>query len=174
MNGAKSRLLVCSCEKTMPLDAQAIERGCAATMTQANQLCGLDLGQFKAALEGGEPIMVACTQEAPLFKEVAEDFPNVPLSFVNIRETGGWSKDSEAAGPKIAALIAAGLEEMPPISLVTLESGGVALIYGRDEIAVDAAKRLADRLDITVILTKPSGQSWCSALHAMARPRFAT
>src|SRR5258708_4321617 len=44
---------------------------------------------------------------------------------------------------------------MPPITLVTLESTGVALIYGRDEIAVEAAQRLADRLDITVLLTKP-------------------
>ena len=155
MNDAKSRLLICSCEKTMPLDAQAIERGCAAKVTQANQLCGLDLGQFKAALAEGEQITVACTQEAPLFKEVAEDFPQVPLTFVNIRETGGWSKDAATAGPKAAALIAAASEEMPPISLVTLESSGVALIYGRDEIAIDAGKRLADRLDITVILTKP-------------------
>lgn len=155
MNGAKSRLLICSCEKTMPLDAPAIARGCAANMTQANQLCGLDLGQFKTALADGEQITVACTQEAPLFKEVAEDFPHVPLTFVNIRETGGWSKDAASAGPKAAALIAAAAEEMPPISLVTLESGGVALIYGCDDIAIDAAKRLADRLDITVILTKP-------------------
>ena len=44
---------------------------------------------------------------------------------------------------------------MPPISLVTLESTGVALIYGRDEVAIEAAQRLADRLDITVLLTKP-------------------
>jgi ferredoxin len=156
MSSAKSHLLVCSCEKTMPLDTQAIRRGCAAHMTQANQLCGLDLAQFKAALAEGEAITVACTQEAPLFKEVAEDFPDVPLTFVNIRESGGWSKDAAAAGPKAAALIAAASEEMPPISLVTLESGGVALIYGHDDIAIDVAKRLADRLDITVILTKPA------------------
>ena len=44
---------------------------------------------------------------------------------------------------------------MPPISMVTLESSGVALIYGRDEIAIEAAQRLADRLDITVLLTRP-------------------
>ncbi|MDO8980396.1 MAG: 4Fe-4S binding protein [Afipia sp.] len=155
MNSAKSRLLVCSCEKTMQLDAQAIGRGCTAHMTQANQLCGLDLSQFKAALTEGEAITVACTQEAPLFKEVAEEFPDVPLTFVNIRETGGWSKDAAAAGPKAAALIAAAAEEMPPISLVTLESGGVALIYGHDEVTIEAARRLADRLDITVILTRP-------------------
>ena len=30
MSAASSHLLICSCEKTMPLDAQAIGRGCAA------------------------------------------------------------------------------------------------------------------------------------------------
>src|SRR4051812_11419635 len=150
-----SHLLICSCEKTMPLDVPAIERGCAGKITQANQLCGLELDRFKAALAGDAPITVACTQEEPLFREVAENVPNVKLTFVNIRETGGWSKDAAAAGPKAAALIAAAGEDMPPISLVTLESEGVALIYGRDEVAVEAAQRLADRLDITVLLSKP-------------------
>ena len=139
----------------MPLDADAIGRGCTAHITQANQLCGLELDRFKAALAQGAPITVACTQEAPLFREVAENSPQVPLTFVNIRETGGWSTDAAVAGPKAAALIAAAGEEMPPISLVTLESSGVVLIYGRDEVAIEAAQRLADRLDITVLLTKP-------------------
>jgi ferredoxin len=155
MSATSSHLLICSCEKTMPLDAQAIGRGCAAGITQANQLCGLELERFKQALADGAPITVACTQEAPLFREVAENFPQARLTFVNIRETGGWSSDAAAAGPKAAALIAAAEEDMPPISLVTLESSGVALVYGRDEIAIEAAQRLADRLDITVLLTRP-------------------
>ena len=140
----------------MPLDAETIGRGCSAKVTQANQLCGLDLDRFKEALAAGEPITVACTQEEPLFREVAENSPQAALTFVNIRETGGWSKDSTAAGPKAAALIAAAGEEMPPLSLVTLESAGVALIYGRDEVAIEAAQRLADRLDITVLLSRPA------------------
>jgi ferredoxin len=155
MSAAKSHLLICSCEKTMPLDVPAIGRGCAVTPTQANQLCGLELERFKTALADGAAITVACTQEAPLFKEVAESFPQAQLTFVNIRETGGWSNEAAAASPKAAALIAAAGEDMPPISLVTLESQGVALIYGRDEVAIEAAQRLADRLDITVLLTKP-------------------
>ena len=139
----------------MPLDATAIGRGCAGTITQVNQLCGLELDRFKQALGDGAPITVACTQEAPLFREVAEDFPQAQLTFANIRETGGWSNDAAASGPKAAALIAAAQEDMPPISMVTLESTGVALIYGRDEVAIEAAQRLADRLDITVLLSKP-------------------
>src|SRR3954469_6195348 len=144
MSAATSRLLICSCEKTMPLDAEAIGRGCAAKMTQANQLCGLDLDRFKEALAGDAPITVACTQEEALFREVAENSPQARLTFVNIRETGGWAKDAAAAAPNAAALIAAAGEEMPPITRVTRESRGVALIYGRNEIAIEAARRLAD------------------------------
>jgi len=155
MSAASPHLLICSCEKTMPLNAQAIGRGCAWRITQADQLCGLELDRFKAALADGAPITVACTQEAPLFREVAENSPQAQLTFVNIRETGGWSNDAARAGPKAAALIAAAAEEMPPISLVTLESNGIVLIYGRDEIAIEAGRRLADRLDITVLLTRP-------------------
>ena len=74
----------------MPLDAEAIGRGCTAKVTQANQLCGLDLDRFKEALVEGLPITVACTQEAPLFREVAENSPQAELTFVNIGESCGW------------------------------------------------------------------------------------
>jgi len=155
MSAVPSHLMICSCELTMPLDATAIGRGCGGKITQANQLCGLELDRFRKALTDGAPITVACTQEAPLFREVAENSPQAELTFVNIRETGGWSNEAAAAGPKAAAMIAAAQEDMPPISLVTLESAGVALIFGRDEVAIEAAQRLADRLDITVLLSKP-------------------
>jgi ferredoxin len=72
-----------------------------------------------------------------------------------IREYARWSSDGDAAGPKIAALLAAAAEPMPAAALVALESKGVALIYGRDDVAIAAAERLADHLDVTVLLTKP-------------------
>src|SRR4030081_144981 len=108
MSTTSSHLLICSCEKTMPLDAQAIGRGCTGNITQANQLCGLERARFKQALSDGVPVTVACTQEAPLFREVAENFPQAQLSFVNIRETGGWSNDAAAAGPNTPAVVARG------------------------------------------------------------------
>jgi len=82
----------------MPLDAQAIGRGCTGKITQANQLCGQELERFKQVLADGAPVTVACTQEASLFREVAESFPQADLTFVNIREAGGWSNDAAAAG----------------------------------------------------------------------------
>ena len=156
MGDTALHLMICTCEKTMSLDARAIGRACTGRITQADQLCGLEIDRFKAALADGVPISVACTQEAPLFREVAEDLvSSSALTFVNIRETAGWSKDAATSGPKAAALIAAAAEDTPPIALVTLESNGVALIYGCDEVAIEVGRRLADRLDVTVLLTKP-------------------
>jgi hypothetical protein len=45
----------------------------------------------------------------------------------------------------MAALLAAAAEPTPPISLVSMESRGVAWSTGRDETAIEAARRLADR-----------------------------
>ena len=42
---------------------------------------------------------------------------------------------------------------MPPSASVTLRSAGECLVYGRDEQALEAAKQLASRLSVTVILT---------------------
>jgi ferredoxin len=64
----------------------------------------------------------------------------------------GWSDDAAAAGPKMAALLAAAAEPLPPIPFVTLESNGVALIYGRDAQAVEAGNLLKPHLDVTVLI----------------------
>jgi ferredoxin len=148
-------ILLCSCDDTMPLDAARVGRVCrGATVGTALQLCRAELERFRAAVaaaEGG-PLTVACTQEAPLFAETAA---GADIVFANIRETAGWSADADAAGPKIAALIAAAAEPMPPAPMVSLESEGVILIYGRDERAIEAAGILKDRLDVTVLLTRP-------------------
>jgi ferredoxin len=153
----KERLVfACSCEDTMRLDEAALTKGCGGELRKATQLCRSQLDLFKKALAPGAPITVGCTQEAPLFTEVAaEAGAGASLAFANVRETGGWSKDGRAAGPKMAALLAAAAEPVPPVSLVSMESKGVALVYGRDEVALEAARRLADHLDITVLLTRP-------------------
>ncbi|TMI98377.1 MAG: 4Fe-4S dicluster domain-containing protein [Alphaproteobacteria bacterium] len=143
----------------MPLDADAVRRGCrGAQVTTAHHLCRAEIGKFRAAVADGEPIIVGCTQEAPLFSEVAgeqENFP--PLTFVNLRETAGWADAADAAdaGPKMAALIAAASEPVPDYPLVSLSSEGVTLVYGRDERAIEAAKLLAGHLDVTVLITRP-------------------
>ena len=44
---------------------------------------------------------------------------------------------------------------MPVAGTVPLESRGIALIYGRDEAAIEAGRRLAEHLDVTVLLSRP-------------------
>lgn len=141
----------------MPLDGDAIGRGCkGATVESANHLCRTEIGRFASIAAKGGDITVACTQESPVFTEVlAENGDKATLSFVNIRENAGWSKDAKAAGPKMAALLAAAEISMPEIPLVPLSSEGVILVYGRDEKAIEAAKILKDSLDVTVLLSKP-------------------
>jgi ferredoxin len=149
-------VLACSCEETMPLDEATLARGCGGELRLGNQLCRRELNLFKSVIASGRPVTVSCTQEAPLFGEVAEEMGAADrVAYASIRETAGWSKDAAAAGPKIAALLAAAAEPMPAASLVALESKGVALIYGRDEAAIIAAEKLADHLDVTVLLTRP-------------------
>jgi ferredoxin len=150
-------ILICSCEDTMPLDADVVRRGCrGAQVTTAHQLCRAEIDRFRTAAAQGEPLIVGCTQEAPLFSEVAEEHEKAaPLTFVNLRETAGWSDQSAAAAPKMAALIAAASEPVPDFSLVSLSSEGVTLVYGRDARAIEAAKLLADHLDVTVLISRP-------------------
>jgi len=62
---------------------------------------------------------------------------------------------SPGESPTIAALTAAAAEPMPETPYVTFDSQGVVLIYGRDERAIEAGKLLENRLDVTVLLTRP-------------------
>jgi ferredoxin len=149
------KILMCSCEKTMPLDVGAVQRGCRnIDVTTANYLCRTEVQQFRAAVDSGSDLVVGCTQEAPLFSELAGE-GGKGLSFINIRENAGWSNEAADAGPKMAALFAAAGEPVPDFPLVTLSSKGVALIYGRDEQAIEAGRLLAEQLDVTVLINNP-------------------
>jgi ferredoxin len=149
------KVLICSCENSMPLDADALRLSCRRTTVETtNSLCRAETARVQNALKDGNRIVVGCTQEAPLFSELAGDIAPAPI-FVNLRETAGWSKDGAAAAPKMAALIAAAAEPIPEVPLISLSSDGVVLIYGRDESAIEAGNLLADHLDVTVLITKP-------------------
>jgi hypothetical protein len=45
---------------------------------------------------------------------------------------------------------------MPPTPSIELQSGGIILIYGRDEVAVEAGNLLKDHLDVTVLIEPPA------------------
>jgi ferredoxin len=142
----------------MPLGAEAVRRSCrGALVTTAHRLCRSELERFQTMAKDPAALTVGCTQEAPVFSAAAaEAGRTAPVNFVNIRETAGWSYDAAAAGPKMAALLAAAAEPLPETPFVALESDGVVLIYGCDEQAVEAGILLKEHLDITVLIKPPA------------------
>ena len=113
--------------------------------------CRKDAGAFQAALGDAQELIVACTQEAPLFGELA---PESKIRFVNLREQAGWSAEGARATPKIAALVAmAALPEPAPVPAVEFKSSGQLLVIGPGEAALDWAERLCGELEVSVLLT---------------------
>jgi len=165
----------------MPLDGPALRRALgpeagAGLETVHSTLCRREAGAFQRAAKGPDPLLVACTQESRLFLELNEQTEGTPglaerpIRFVNIRESGGWSKDAAAALPKLAALIAAAqLPPAEPVPVVSYRSAGRVLVIGPADAATRAARMLADKLDITLLLPRPGGtlpQERAMAVHA--------
>ena len=101
--------LICDCNQTMPLNAKALGEALHEDLTLHSTLCRRDAGAFQKAIQSGQEVVVACTQEQRLFADLGQQTEGAvsPIRFVNIRETGGWSRDAAKASPKIAALLAA-------------------------------------------------------------------
>ena len=138
----------------MPLASQNLGAALNEKLTLHSTLCRREAGAFQVALASGDDVVVACAQESRLFQEIAqqtEGAANVPIRFVNIRETGGWSKDAAQASPKIAALLAvAHLPAPEPVATVSYQSAGRVLVIGALDAAEQAAALLADTLDVTL------------------------
>lgn len=172
----------------MPLDAPALSRALSRTTgasadgleTVHTLLCRREAGAFQRAAKAtgasGDELLVACTQESRLFLELNAETEGAaaidvrPIHFVNLRETGGWSRDARAATPKLAALIAAAqLPPADPVPTVSYRSNGRCLVVGPAEAAERAAAMLADRLDVSV-LAEPGGGAFAQtrerATHA--------
>ena len=152
-------LKVCTCNRTMALDAKALASALEVKqpLVVHHQLCRKDAGAFREAL-GESDVIVACTQEAPLFRELAAD-SSARISFVNVRELAGWSADAGKSTPKIAALVAmAALPEPEPAPAVEFKSGGQLLIVGPGEAALDWAERLSGQLEVSVLISGAPGE----------------
>ncbi|HUF80816.1 MAG TPA: 4Fe-4S binding protein [Burkholderiales bacterium] len=158
---AKNKL-ICNCNRTMPLDGKALARalksGTPAVIS--TELCRRQLSTFEAAVKSGDDLVVACTQEAPLFSELHEEMKGGgAIQFVNIREAAGWSSEGPRAMPKIAALLAlADLPDPEPVPVVSYQSGGQLLIIGPAAAALPWADRLAEPLSVSVLVTDGGGR----------------
>ena len=111
---------------------------------------------------------MCCTQEQQLFVDLAAATQGAntakPIRFVNIRETGGWSRDAKVAAPKMAALIAAAQMPIPdPVPAVNLQSLGRCLVLGSAQACQGAARLLGDELQVSLLIEQgelPQQRAW--------------
>ncbi len=97
MTEPRHKLLLCNCNRTMQFDGKSVAGalGLGAGPHIHSELCRRHVAAFEAAAKSGDDLLVACTQEAPLFRELHEQFQAAGgIRFANIRETAGWSADS--------------------------------------------------------------------------------
>lgn len=137
----------------MPLDPKALGEALHEPLTLHSTLCRREAGAFQQAIKTGADVVVACTQEKRLFAELHQETEGAvsPIRFVNIRETGGWSRDARDAMPKLAALLAAAhLPEPEPVATVAYKSSGRLLIVGPLEQAERFAAVAGDVLAVTI------------------------
>lgn len=167
MTLSDKRLKLCDCNRTVALEAGRLSRTLklGATPTIHHELCRHEIRHFRSALEAGGDVVVACTQEAPLFQELAQQAGHgAALRFVNIRELAGWSREGSAAQPKIAALLSlAGLPEPEPVPAVSYRSAGSLLVIGPLDAALGWAEQLKDQFDVSVLAAPSVGGALPSA-----------
>ena len=159
MSVADKQLFLCSCNGTAPIDAGALADALSLPARPAvrTMLCQKELAAC-ADHAAGE-VIVACTQEASLFADVAGEAARAQtVRFVNLREAGGWSPEAESATPKLAALLAqAALPDPDPVPAIGYRSEGQTLIVGPAEAALAWADVLKDKLSVTVLATGRAG-----------------
>ncbi len=153
-----TKVLACSCNRTVALDdalRSASALGSGANVSVVNALCRRDLPRFLEAIDGTDDVVVTCTQESSLFRELADARRAVaPVRFINIREQAGWGREGDRAGPKIAALIAmAAVVNEDVVPTVSYRSSGRLLILGDAAAALDWAAQLHGTLSVSVLIT---------------------
>jgi ferredoxin len=157
------KLLLCNCNRTMPIDAKVVAKalGLETTPHVHSELCRRHLAAFEGAQKSGDDVVVACTQEAPLFAELHDELKATGgIRFVNIRETAGWSSEAQQSTAKVAALLAlTTLPEPEPVATVSYQSEGGVLIIGPADAALGWAENLAERLEVSVLVTDSNGRA---------------
>ena len=140
-------VLLCSCEGSMAIDADIVAKAAdGAAPTIHHRLCGPGI---ETRIPADGPLLIACTQEAPMFRLAA---PGRDLTFVNIRERAGWSEAGGAASPKIAALLAEAALPWTDPPAATLASDGATVILTADQTGLEVAERLAGSRPVTCLV----------------------
>ena len=162
MNINETEIMICDCGKTMPLDAKKIGSGCNSEDDPKifTALCTDQINYFEEALSTSsnnkKTLSIACTQQAKLFSDIAEENNHESPYFFNIRETAGWSKTSQKASAKISSLIldASRMANSNQTSKsLSFNSAGRCLVYGKSEAVLEVAEGLSEFLGVSALIT---------------------
>ncbi|MBW4710055.1 4Fe-4S binding protein [Roseobacter sp. YSTF-M11] len=149
------KLILCDCLGSQTLDPETLQQAtgvsCSKVLTHA---CGQQVAQTASMIADGDAV-IACQQESILFKDLAAETDAPVPDFVDLRDRAGWSGDADRASPKMAALVAEAMLPRPAGKSVDIVSNGACLILGTEEVALGAARDLADILAVTVLVDAP-------------------
>ena len=65
--------VACSCEGTMPLNGEALAKGCPGRVELAQSFCQAEAQRAATLIGSGDSLVIGCTQEAPRFQQMAEE-----------------------------------------------------------------------------------------------------
>ncbi len=142
----------------MAIDGNKLAKACNLdeAVKVSRHLCRAQIDTFETAAKTGGELLIACTQEAPVFLETLDELSDgsASLSFTNIRERAGWSSaGGDVLIPKFAALLTEASLDITPSGSVSMNSGGELLVLGKGEEALEAARQVSSRLEVSVVLS---------------------
>lgn len=144
-----SKLILCDCEGSQNVDADAISKGSGLGCSKVySGLCTTQIELAAKELASGDTI-VACQQERQIFEDLAEEIKIDAPGFVDLRDRAGWGEGDSV--PKMSALAAEAILALPLGKSVDVVSEGTCLIIG-GAAAISAADDLCDVLAVTVLV----------------------
>ena len=147
------RLILCNCSGTQDVDADALEAATGLTCSQVHSgLCTTQIDRAAQEIAAGDAV-ICCRQEQRIFEELAAESEAPTPAFTDLRDRAGWSDDPRSKLPKMAALMAEATLPAPSEKTLDVISEGLCLIIGTSDVALDAARKLAPILGVTVLTT---------------------
>ena len=146
-------LVLCDCLGSQEIDRTGLETATNLSCSPVfNSLCTTEIKQASAALTQGDAI-ICCGQEQRIFEALAAEIDVEQPGFLDLRDRAGWSADTAPKLPKMAALVAEETLAAPSYKSLDITSEGLCLILGSADVALAAARDLAELLSVTVLLT---------------------
>ncbi|PTX54600.1 4Fe-4S dicluster protein [Litoreibacter ponti] len=150
---AKS-LILCDCMGSQSIDSDGLSDAAGLACSKVHTgLCTTQVDAAAAAIAGGE-VVIACQQERALFETLAAEIEAPEPAFLDLRDRAGWSDDPAPKLPKMAALTAEAMLDVPTAKTLDVVSEGMCLIMGPADVALKAAADLAETLSVTVLITE--------------------